>query len=281
MQRQTQHPQSWGLAGKKIQRSLTKVWSRRDTLSITGSYLLVRTWAPSTAGWAMRTHVEAQLLLGRQKSSEEPRSGTARIPPNNSLDLFFVHACTGKSWRISFHSLFSTCAHIMSFKVKRMVIVLQVRKLTLRSWGGDTAWPAEPSLHSPLPEKSLCPVSILLTTGTHTICSVFSPSVCAGTFDHLSFSLKIHKMDICPKGPYQSYQNITSNWMQSIHCFLNDHLNNYNGPVGDRSDFTTLLLTTGTNQLRAHIQTQVHILHSSFEKTREASGLPDQFAVWV
>lgn len=67
--------------------------------------------------------------------------------------------------------------------------------------------------------------------------------------------------------------------MQSIHCFLSDHLNNYNGPAGDRSDFTTLLLTTGTNQLRAHIQTQVHILCSSSEKTREASGLPDQFAV--
>lgn len=39
--------------------------------------------------------------------------------------------------------------------------------------------------------------------------------------------------------------------MHSILYFLYYHLNNIMA-IGDRSDFTTLLLTKGTNQLRTH-----------------------------
>ena len=69
--------------------------------------------------------------------------------------------------------------------------------------------------------------------------------------------------------------------MQSIHGFLNDPLNNYNGPVGDRNSFAILLLTMVAYHLKVHVQTRAHTLHSSFEKAWEASGLPDQVLVWV
>jgi len=159
MSRQTQKPQSWGLVREKIQRSLTEGWSRRDSLSIMGSYLLMRTQLPVLQGepWGHRRSHNCSWKDSNKQWG--PLFRAERTPPNNSLNLFSAHACTGKSWKISFHSLLCTFSHIISFKINNFtseIVDTQKPRWDSRGQGGDMSQPAELFLLSPSPVGGVC-----------------------------------------------------------------------------------------------------------------------------
>lgn len=123
--------------------------------------------ASSTTEWAME---DTGVMTALGKDSKAVRTlFRLNKPPNNAQHLF-CHACIGKSWRISFHSLFCTF-HIISFKTNHFtseIVVVQKPRWRLRGQGGDTPQLAELFLLSHISAGGVClrPAS-LMRTGLH------------------------------------------------------------------------------------------------------------------
>lgn len=118
----------------------------------------MRTQLPVLQGepWGHRSH---DCSWKDSKKQWGPLFRAEQTPPNNSLNLFSAHACIGKSWRISFHSLFCTFSHIISFKINHFtseIVHTQKPRWDSRGQGGDMPQLAELFLLSPSPAGGVC-----------------------------------------------------------------------------------------------------------------------------